>query len=97
MKKRNLGSFAVAPHLIEKALQMPDGHEIVGAEWDFASRTVRLFVEGQAMPEVEPGEIVPSITPMVTVAVCDDGRRVHTWHLNSDNSTSTPTPPAGGA
>ena len=72
MEKRNMGSFAVTPHLIEQALTIPDGHEIVGAEWDFASRTVRLFLEGPDLPEVERGQIVPSITPTVTVAIGDD-------------------------
>ena len=85
MKKRNMASFAVAPQLIERALTMPDGYEIVGAEWDFASRTVRLFVEGPDLPEVERGKIVPSITPSVTVAAGDDGKRMYTWHWNTAN------------
>lgn len=86
MEKRNMASFAVAPNLIEEALTMPKGHEIVGAEWDFASRTVRLFVEGQDLPEVERGESIPSITPSVTVAEDGNGKRVHTWHWNADNA-----------
>lgn len=65
---------------------MPEGHEVVGAEWDFASRTVRLFVEGPDLPEVEPGQIVPSIVPSVTVAIDDVGKRVHTWHWNAANA-----------
>lgn len=86
MEKRNMASFAVAPHLIEQALTMPDGHEIVGAEWDFASRTVRLFVEGPGLPEVERGQIVPSIVPSLTVTAGEDGKRVHTWHWNAANA-----------
>lgn len=85
MEKRNMASFAVTPHLIEQALTMPDGHEIVGAEWDFASRTLRLFVEGPDLPEVERGQIVPSIVPSLTVTAGEDGKRVYTWHWNAAN------------
>ncbi len=86
METRKMASFAVAPDLLEQALTMPDGHEIVGAEWDFASRTVRLFVEGPDMPEVDLGQIVPSIVPSVTVAIDDGGKRVHAWRWNAANS-----------
>lgn len=88
MEKRNMASFAVAPHLIEQALKMPDGHEIVGAEWDFASRTVRLFVEGPDLPEVDRGQIVPSITPIVTVTTGENGERAYTWNWNAANAGS---------
>ena len=89
MEKRNMASFAVTPHLIEQALTMPDGHEIVGAEWDFASRTLRLFVEGPDLPEVERGQIVPSIVPSLTVTAGEDGKRVYTWHWNAANAELT--------
>lgn len=96
MEKRNMASFAVAPHLIEQALTMPDGHEIVGAEWDFASRTVRLFVEGPDLPEVERGQIVPSIVPSLTVTAGEDGKRVYTWHWNAANAQAVGLDAAGG-
>ena len=82
MKQRNMASFAVQPALIEQALNMPDAHEIVGAEWDFASRTVRLYVEGPSLPVVEQGQVVPSIVPSVTVESDETGKRVHTWDWN---------------
>lgn len=77
--------FEVAPHLIEQALKIPDGHEIVGAQWDFASRTLRLFVEGPDLPEVERGHVMQCIKPSVTVTVGEDGKRAYTWHWNADN------------
>jgi hypothetical protein len=61
---------------------MPDDHHIVGAKWDLASDTVRLYVRGPGMPEVKPGEEVPSITPFVTVSVID-GERTYTWQWGS--------------
>jgi hypothetical protein len=72
-------SFAVTPQLIEQALDMPEDCKIVGAEWDFASATVRLYLEGPGLPKVEPGFIVPSIMPKITVTIGDDGKRIHTW------------------
>lgn len=80
---RNMASFAVTPILIEQALTIPVGHVIVGAEWDFASRTIRLFLEGPDLPEVEIGQMVPGIFPTVSVAIDKDGRRCHTWHWNT--------------
>lgn len=67
MTKRNMASFVVTPRLIEDALHMPEEHNIIGVEWDFTSRTVRLFVEGPDLPIVEPGEMMPNITPKVSV------------------------------
>ena len=96
MEKRNMASFAVTPHLIEQALTMPDGHEIVGAEWDFASRTLRLFVEGPDLPEVERGQIVPSIVPSLTVTAGEDGKRVYTWHWNAANASFSREPERSG-
>lgn len=79
MNQRNMASFAVHPRLIEQSLNMPEGHEIVGAEWDFASRTVRLYVEGPSLPTVEQGQVVPSIIPSVTVQEDDTGKLQHKW------------------
>lgn len=77
---RHMASFAITPMLIEQALTIPAGHEIVGAEWDFASRTIRLYIEGPELPEVERGMRVPDISPTVTVSLNEEGRRCHTWH-----------------
>ena len=96
MEKRNMASFAVTPRLIEDSLEMPEGHEIVGAVWDFTSRTVRLFVEGPDLPEVELGQLVPSIIPTVSYAIGDDGRRVYTWHWNTDNASFSREPERSG-
>lgn len=82
MERRNMASFAVSSRLMENALTIPENHEIIGAEWDFASRTVRLYVEGPDLPEVEIGQLVPSITPLITFSTDDSGRRLHKWEWN---------------
>jgi hypothetical protein len=60
---------------------MPEGHRIVGAEWDFLGNCMRLFVEGPDLPEVSVGEKVPYITPEITVEDDPDtpGRK-YTWN-----------------
>lgn len=80
---RHMASFSVSPMLLEQALTIPAGHEIVGAEWDFASRTVRLYLEGPELPEVAPGMMVPVISPTVTLTIDDEGKRYHIWDWNS--------------
>jgi hypothetical protein len=78
-----MASFTVSPLLLEQALMMPEGHEIVGANWDFAARTVRLFVEGPDLPQIKEGDMVPSITPMVVrYASGDDDRPAYHWSWN---------------
>lgn len=76
---RNMASFAVTPQLIEQALSMPEGIKIVGAEWDFSSQTIRLYLEGPGLPEFEPGFTIPNIMPKIIVTIGDDGKRIHTW------------------
>lgn len=83
METRNIGSFDVATTLIESALHIPGGHEIVGAEWNFAARTIRLFVEGPCMPIVDRGEQVPSISPSVSVCQNEAGERTHVWSFGT--------------
>lgn len=88
MQKRNMASFAVTPNIIEDALAFPAGHHIVGATWDFASQTVRLYVEGPDLPEVEPGQIVGSIFPTVTKSINDDGKEKYIWTWNTGNGNT---------
>ena len=61
---------------------MPDGHEIVGAEWDFASRSIRVFVEGPDLPEVPVGCLIQSIVPTVTKSQAADGETDYHWDWN---------------
>lgn len=79
---RNMASFAVSPGFLEQAICMPPNHEIVGAEWDFASRSIRLFIEGPSLPSVPRGNVVLSVTPNITKSVEPDGRVRFTWDWN---------------
>lgn len=83
MEKRKIASFGVTPNLIEQALQFPPGHEIVGAEWDWAGRCVRLIVEGPELPEIERGQLIPSIVPVIHCETDAQGKRLYRWEWMS--------------
>jgi hypothetical protein len=72
---RRIGRFLVSPELLRQALKMPIDCEIVGAQWNFVSEALELFVEGTNLPEVETGHPVPLLSPIITV-------RQETWDWN---------------
>ncbi len=76
---RRMASFSVTTKLIEDALCLPEEYKIKGAEWDWASETVRLILEGPDLPEVHSGCLLPNIIPVVTVTIGDDGRKIYVW------------------
>ncbi|NOY72193.1 MAG: hypothetical protein GXP14_07420 [Gammaproteobacteria bacterium] len=80
--KRNMASFSVTPKLIEEALFMPEGYEIVGGEWDFSSRTIKLFIEGPGLPVVNTGEMLMHIRPSVTKNQEIEGLVRYEWNWN---------------
>lgn len=82
MTKRNLASFVVSPGIIERALGIPSGHVIYGAEWDFTDEVIRLFVEGPDLPACDYGQSVPSISPILTESLGEGGARVIIWNWN---------------
>lgn len=66
MTTRKIANFTVSPELFAQAMCMPDGTEIIGADWDFASRAIRLWVENPALNPVKEGEIPPTIFPLIS-------------------------------
>lgn len=85
MKTRNMACFSVTPRLIEDAIKMPENHFIVGAEWDFASNSIRLYIEGDSLPEVPIGNMVQTINPSLTRQVDDDGKETVQWDWGISN------------
>lgn len=79
--KRNMASILATGQLIEDALGIPSDHKIVGAQWDFVSNSVRLFVEGPCLPEVDEGDTVKDITPICYASEDNRGSLVRTWDL----------------
>jgi hypothetical protein len=60
------GSFVVSSDLLASVLNIPDGYHIVGSEWEFSCRGIRLFVTGEDMPVVQEGCRVPELFPTIT-------------------------------
>ena len=86
MNTRRMACFTVSPPVLESGLQLPEGHHIVGAEWDWMSRSLRIYLEGDLMPEVQEGEMVPPIFPVATVRR-DDDQEMITWDFSAGSRT----------
>ena len=63
---RNVRHVEVSPLLLARALNMPDGSEVVGAQWDFMCGVLRLFVAHPSFSETPEGCQVDRATLMMT-------------------------------
>ena len=66
MKTSNRAQMIVYCGLLADAISLPNDVKIIGADWNFESQSVRLFLEGERLPAVDEGEIIPLIMPFVT-------------------------------
>lgn len=64
--ERRVARFRVSPKLLMEALHVPDGAQIYGAEWDFASDRLIVYVTDEKLPPVEEGGRVPDVYVNVT-------------------------------
>lgn len=76
---RHVGNIHIPINLLNIALQLPAGHTIIGAEWDFANDGLRLYIEGPLMPTVLHG--LRSLTiPVCSEDVSDEEEKLsYTW------------------
>ena len=81
---RRLASFVISTNLLAELLHLPENHKIIGSQWDWASNSPRLFVEGPDLPIVPEGELISFITPTLTVKNNEDGTRDFTFNWNID-------------
>lgn len=75
------GCFPVSTIFLEGLLQLPEGHSIIGAEWDFCSKTIRLYVSGPMMPVCPTGMRCQEVIPVITQTMDGMGRQVFTWKI----------------
>lgn len=47
--ERKYGFVRLSTELTAKMLHLRDGFEVVGADFDFTTRTVRVFVQGEGL------------------------------------------------
>jgi hypothetical protein len=62
---RNMGTFTLGQGLLERALYFPPGHRVVNAEWDEEAGSIRIYVEGDTLPEVQEVGVVPQVNPQI--------------------------------
>ena len=80
MNSTNRAQIIISPELISKAISLPNDIKIIGADWKFESQSVRLFLEGERLPTVAEGEIIPLIMSCVeTVLNKETGKKEYEW------------------
>jgi hypothetical protein len=62
---RNMGSFVIGKGLLERAMYFPEGHRVVNAEWDESAGSLRIYIEGDTLPEVRQIGLVPELNPQI--------------------------------
>lgn len=88
---RRVATFTVAPELLAAAMELPEGTEIIGAEWDHACRGVRLFVRGPQFPSIVPGCLPSTVMPTVSMHIDDAGNRRFSYEWWPIDRGLTPT------
>ena len=63
---RNVRHVEVSPLLLARSLNMPDGSDVIDAQWDSMYGVVRLFVSHPSFPDTPEGCQVDRATLMVT-------------------------------
>lgn len=81
---KNAASFHISSELLEQMLQLPEDHYIVGAQWDFISRSLQIFVEGPQLPEIDRGQIVPTLYPSISIKNIS-GVKEYTWNWHIED------------
>ena len=72
-KPRKVAYFTLDPVFLADALGMPKDHNIVGADWNLLANTVRVYVEGPEMPEVQEGCAISQISPTISCWETENG------------------------
>lgn len=65
-EKRKIASFLVTDQLLQDALHIPEGYRFLHFESDIASGCLKIFIEGDGLPEVSAGEVPENIRPSIT-------------------------------
>ena len=68
---RNMGSFLISNEILQHALNIPENILIVGCQWDFAGGSLRIFVEGEPLPQINVGEMIPAVFPKLKQIIDD--------------------------
>jgi len=67
------GVLRIPPFLLINALHIPDGAEIIGAEWDFSAQQIYLHVRHPDLSQVPQHVPAPLVNVMITQEYHEDG------------------------
>ncbi len=79
--------------LLGKILCMPEDMQIIGAEWDFPSDNLRLYVQCDRLPTVPLGHVAPLIHPegVMSLLTKPNNEKVYTYTLSWDVAIQNPS------
>ncbi len=67
MSTRRIGIVRAHAIRLEQLLQLPGDHHVTTAYWDSSTQELRLAIEGDTMPMVEDGQVIPFVDPTVQI------------------------------
>jgi hypothetical protein len=85
---RRIAALTVDSRLLVAALGFPEGTQIIGAEWDWAARQTRLYIESPKLAPVRDGDRAPDIVAAVHVETDENGRERYTVLLPEGSSAA---------
>lgn len=84
--------FLLSPEMLKRALMIPVETEIIGADWDFNTDALKVYVEDESLEDIRAGMVLPCIRPTLTrdlapVSIDVNGatefRDIYTWRWNN--------------
>jgi hypothetical protein len=85
-QSRRAASFDISASLVEEALRLPEGCEIVGCHWNFEKDAIRLFITSSEFAEVMPGARVPHLSPLIRSTRDEAGLETIEWQWKPEKS-----------
>ena len=82
--KRRSANFIISKQLLRQVLNLPDNCKLLGIEWDFPTDAMRVYIESPDLAEVDDGNIVPTVSPIVTQYVDKNNKVSFTWDWNQN-------------
>lgn len=81
---RHVGFIRLSPDFLAQLLQLPAGHHVINARWHMArDDELQLLVDGESMPLVPYGQMIPEVRPTCRTAPSVDAVLQLEWPLIS--------------
>lgn len=73
-----MGYFKLGPEILWE-LGMPDNCKFCGAQWNFVTQTLQVFIICPDLPVVNEGMPIPEVRPLITKEVVPGGFKKFEW------------------